>query len=157
MASGTIKRSTKSLSIDGDKRQITDGPFAETAEQLGGYYIIDIEHLDAAIAIASRIPAEHKVAISESVDLCHRLHAEGKYISAAPLHPPETAKCVSVRDGEVKVSDGPFAETKEQLGGYFLVEARDLDDAIAIATKISGTRRGTAEIRPLCPLPELSP
>ncbi|MEZ6077730.1 MAG: YciI family protein [Pirellulaceae bacterium] len=83
---------------------------------------------------------------------CHRLHAEGKYISAAPLHPPCTAKCVRVRDGLTTISDGPFAETKEQLGGYFLVEAGDLDDAIAIAARIPGSLRGTAEIRPLFPM-----
>ncbi len=101
-------------------------------------------------------PDEHKIALAESIDLCHRLHAEGKYLSAAPLHPPETAKCVSVRGGQTYVSDGPFAETKEQFGGYFLVEARDLDDAIAIASTIPATLRGTAEIRPLFPLPDLS-
>ena len=102
-------------------------------------------------------PDEHKVALAESIELYHRLNDERKYISAAPLHPPETAKCIRVRDGQTNVSDGPFAETKEQLGGYFLVEARDLDDAIAIASRIPGSRRGTAEIRPLFPLPQLSP
>ena len=101
-------------------------------------------------------PDEYQVALAESIELCHRLNDEGKYISAAPLQPPETAKCIRVRDGQTKVSDGPFAETKEQLGGYFLVEAHDLDDAIAIAATIPGTRRGTAEIRPLFPLPEMS-
>lgn len=94
-------------------------------------------------------PDEHKVALAESIDLCHRLDREGRYISAAPLHPATTAKCVRVRNGQTNVSDGPFAETKEQLGGYFLVEATDLDEAIAIAARIPGTRRGTAEIRPL--------
>jgi len=102
-------------------------------------------------------PEEHKLALEESIDLCHRLHAEGKYLSAAPLHPPETAKCVCVRDGRTNVSDGPFAETKEQLGGYFLVEARDLDETIAIAARIPGAHRGTAEIRPLYSLPEPPP
>lgn len=99
-------------------------------------------------------PAEHQVALEDSIELCHRLHAEGKYLSAAPLYPPATATCVRVRDGRTIVTDGPFAETTEQLGGYFLVEARDLDDAIAIAAKVPGTFRGTAEIRPLLPLPE---
>jgi hypothetical protein len=102
-------------------------------------------------------PEEHKIALAESIELCHRLHDDGKYISAAPLYPPESAKCVRVRDGQTRVSDGPFAETKEQLGGYFLVEACDLDEAIAIASRIPGTRRGTAEIRPLFPLPQPSP
>jgi hypothetical protein len=99
-------------------------------------------------------PEEHRVALAESIGLCHDLHAEGKYLSASPLFPPETARCVRVRDGQTIVSDGSFAETKEQLGGYFLVDARDLDEAIAIASRIPGARRGTAEIRPLYPLPE---
>lgn len=99
-------------------------------------------------------PEEHQVALADSIDLCHRLHAEGKYLSAAPLYSPATAKCVRVRCGQTLTTDGPFAETTEQLGGYFLVEARDLDEAIAIAARIPGTLRGTAEIRPLQPLPE---
>lgn len=97
-------------------------------------------------------PEEHQIALADSIALCHRLHADGKYLSAAPLHPPATAKCVRVRDGQTTITDGPFAETTEQLGGYFLVEARDLDDAIAVAASIPGTLRGTAEIRPLLPL-----
>ncbi|MCA9180080.1 MAG: YciI family protein, partial [Planctomycetales bacterium] len=94
-------------------------------------------------------PDEHKLALAESIELCHQLHAEGKYTSAAPRHPPATGKCVRVRDGLTTNSDARFADTKEQLGGYFLVEARDLDDAIAIAARIPGCLRGTAEIRPL--------
>jgi hypothetical protein len=101
-------------------------------------------------------PEEHKIALAESIALCHRLHEEGKYLSSAPLHPPSAAKCIRVRNGLMSISDGPFAETKEQLGGYFLVEARDLDDAIAIASSIPGARRGTAEIRPVYPLPKPS-
>ncbi|MCO8124124.1 YciI family protein [Stieleria sp. TO1_6] len=99
-------------------------------------------------------PEEHKAALSESVQLCHKLHANGQYISAAPLEPPEVAKCVRVRDGKTAVFDGPFVETKEQLGGYFLIEANDIDEAISVAAEIPGARRGTAEIRPLLPLPD---
>ena len=99
-------------------------------------------------------PDDYEAALAESIELCYQLHAEGSYISAAPLQPPATAKCVRVRNGVTTVSDGPFTETKEQLGGYFLVEARDLDDAIAIASRIPGSRRGTAEIRPLLQLPQ---
>ena len=94
-------------------------------------------------------PHEHRVALQESVDICHQLHAKGQYWGASPLQPPTTATCVRVRDGRRIVSDGPYAETKEQLGGYFLIEAADLDEAIAIAARIPGARRGTAEIRPL--------
>jgi hypothetical protein len=94
-------------------------------------------------------PDEHRVALRESVDLCHQLHAKGQYRGASPLQPASTATCVRVRGGKPIVSDGPFAETKEQLGGYFLIDAESLDDAIAIASRVPGARRGTAEIRPL--------
>ena len=65
------------------------------------------------------------------------------------LQPTETAKTVRVRDGKVLVSDGPFAETKEQLGGFYLVEADSMDEAAAIAAKISGARYGSIEVRPI--------
>ncbi len=100
-------------------------------------------------------PEEHQAAIQESVDLCHRLHADGRYRGASPLQAPATATCVRVRDGKCLVSDGPFAETKEQLGGYFLIDVDNLDEAIAVASQVPGTRRGTAEIRPLLELPDL--
>lgn len=94
-------------------------------------------------------PDEHRVALQESIAVCHELHAQGQYRDASPLQPPSTATCVRVRDGKPVVSDGPYAETKEQLGGYFLIDVESLDDAIAIAARIPGARRGTAEIRPL--------
>src|SRR5687768_4327047 len=89
----------------------------------------------------------------ESVELCHELHSVGQYLSAAPLRPVATATSVRVRDGRHLVTDGPFAETREQLGGYFLVEARDLDEVIEIAGRVPGARLGTVEIRPLLDLP----
>lgn len=191
------------------KRQITDGPYAETTEQLGGYYIIDVDGVEDAIAIASRLPPvkkgtveirpllplpdplslpesdtgnqtatdaekrtdylllmyaeegawppeEHAHALAESVDVCHQLHAKGQFVSAAPLQPPATATCVRIRNGSRVVVDGPFPETKEQLGGYFLIRVANLDEAIAIGARIPGSRRGTAEIRPLFPLPKRS-
>lgn len=100
-------------------------------------------------------PEEHGPAIEESVAICHELYIRGKYINAAPLHPPATATCVRVRDGKRLVSDGPYAETKEQLGGYFIIDADNLDEAIDIAARVPGARRGTAEIRPLVDLPDL--
>ncbi|MGC4003878.1 MAG: YciI family protein [Pirellulales bacterium] len=81
------------------------------------------------------MPEEHPAAIQESVAVCHDLAASGRYLHASPLHPPETAVCVRVRDGMSKVWDGPFAETKEQLGGYFLIDVPTLDDAIAVAAR----------------------
>lgn len=196
-----------SVRVRNDQRQVTGGPYAETTEQLGGYYIIDVDSLEEAINIAGRIPPakkgtveirpllptpdplpspeqsaedftlnpdskryillmyaeegawppeEHAVALAESIELCHELHRKGQYVSAAPLQPPSTSTCVRVRGGERMTIDGPFPETKEQLGGYFLIDVDNLDEAIAVASQIPGTRRGTAEIRPLFPLPARS-
>jgi hypothetical protein len=85
----------------------------------------------------------------ESTQLAHDLKAKGQYLGANPLHPVATATSVRVRDGKPVVTDGPFAETREQLGGYFLIDARDLDEAIAIAGRIPAARVGTVEIRPV--------
>lgn len=98
---------------------------------------------------------ELKVARDESVQLCHKLNDRGQYLGAAPLHPASTATCVSVREGNRTVSDGPFTETKEQLAGYFLIDVANLDEAIEVAARIPGTMRGTTEIRPIVELPGL--
>jgi hypothetical protein len=100
-------------------------------------------------------PAEHAVALAESIALCHTLHAQGKYIDAAPLHPVSTATTVRVRQGKRTVSDGPFAETKEHLAGYFVIDVEGPEQAIDIAASIPGTWRGTTEIRPLVALTNL--
>jgi hypothetical protein len=94
-------------------------------------------------------PEDHRVALAESIEICHELHVEGRYHGASPLQPPSTARCVRLRDGLTVVSDGPYAETREQLGGYFLIDVASMEEAITIAARIPGTRRGTAEIRPL--------
>src|SRR5437868_7527574 len=91
----------------------------------------------------------------ESTQLAHQLQSNGQYLSASPLQPVATATSVQVRDGKRLVTDGPFAETREQLGGYFMVEAKNLDEAIEIAGKIPGARKGTVEIRPVIELPDL--
>lgn len=91
----------------------------------------------------------------ESTELTHDLHARGQYVSANPLQPVATATSVRVREGQPMVTDGPFAETHEQLGGYFLVEAKDLNEAIAIAGRIPGARKGTVEVRPVMEIPGL--
>ncbi len=85
----------------------------------------------------------------ESTQLAQDLNAKGQYLAATPLHPVATATSVRVRDGKSLVTDGPFAETREQLGGFFLINAQDLDEALAIATQIPGARTGTVEIRPV--------
>ena len=91
----------------------------------------------------------------ESAQLTQDLHAEGKYVGAGPLHSVSTATSVRVRDGKRAVTDGPFAETREQLGGYYIVEANDLDEAITIAERIPPARYGTIEIRPVMEIPGL--
>ena len=85
----------------------------------------------------------------ESTRLAHEIHSSGQYLAANPLHPTSTATSVRVRDGKRLVTDGPFAETREQLGGYFLVDATNLDEAIAIAARIPMARKGTVEVRPV--------
>ena len=95
---------------------------------------------------------EREECYQESTQLTHDLNATGKYLAAAPLHPVSTATSVRVRDGKRLVTDGPFAETREQLGGYFLIEAHDLDEAMGIAARIPGARKGTIEIRPVMEL-----
>jgi hypothetical protein len=99
--------------------------------------------------------AERELCYGESTDLAHQLQTKGQYVSALPLQPVATATSVRVRGGKRTVTDGPFAETREQLGGFFLVDAKDLDDAIAIAGRIPGARKGTVEIRPVLEIPGL--
>lgn len=85
----------------------------------------------------------------ESAKLARDLSARGKYLDASPLHHVSTATSVQVREGKRLVTDGPFAETREQLGGYYLIDARDLDEAIEIAERIPPVKYGTIEIRPV--------
>jgi hypothetical protein len=85
----------------------------------------------------------------ESAGYALQLHASGKRVSAAPLHPTSTATSVRTREGRSVITDGPFAETREQLGGFFLIDANDLDEAIEIAGKIPAGQSGTVEIRPV--------
>jgi len=91
----------------------------------------------------------------ESTQLVQQLHQSGQYISASPLQPVAVATSVRVREGKRLVTDGPFAETREQLGGYFMVEAKNLDEAIGIAGRIPGARKGTVEVRPVVEIPNL--
>jgi hypothetical protein len=184
---------------------VTEGPFAETTEQLGGYYVLDLPDLDAAIAVASRLPPVRKgtveirplfeleglppgkpaftgghsptpylllcydseaawqaagpdafhAAMAEATNNCRELGQAGKYLSASPLHPAAMATCVRIRDGKRTITDGPFAETHEVLGGYILFQADSLDEAIRVAAKHPGARLGSAEVRPVFDLAEL--
>ncbi|MEP6636348.1 MAG: YciI family protein [Acidobacteriota bacterium] len=85
----------------------------------------------------------------ESAQLAQNLSVSGQYLDASPLHPVATATSVRIRDGKRLVTDGPFAETREQLGGYYLIDARDLDEAIRVAERVPPAKFGTVEIRPV--------
>jgi hypothetical protein len=91
----------------------------------------------------------------ESAQLARDLDASGNYLAAGPLHPTATATCVRLREGNRLITDGPFAETREQLGGYYLIDAKNLDEAIGIAERIPVARVGTIEIRPVLEIPGL--
>ena len=82
------------------------------------------------------------------------IKASGHFIGANRLKPPDAATTLRVRDGKLLTTDGPFAETKEQLGGYYVIEARDLDEALRIASKIPGARLGCVEVRPIADDPQ---
>src|SRR6201998_120325 len=84
----------------------------------------------------------------ETTPFANKLHEAGKFLGAAPLQPTSTATSLRLQDGKRLVTDGPFAETREQLGGFFLIDAKDLDAAIAVAERIPGAHFGTVEIRP---------
>jgi len=93
----------------------------------------------------------------ESAQVAHQLTAKGQYLTAAPLYPVATAATVRVRDEKTIVTDGPFAETREQLGGYFLIEANNIDEALQAAAQLPGARLGTVEVRPLIEVASLPP
>ena len=185
--------------VRGGQALVTDGPFAETTEHLGGYYVLDLPDLDAAIAVATRLPPVKKgtveirplfaldglppgrpvppgepsatpylllcyddeaawqaagpgaprAAMAEAAAICRELSGAGAYVSASPLHPAATATCVRVRDGRRVVTDGPFAETHEVLGGFYLILAEDRATAMRLAAQHPGARLGTVEVRPL--------
>ncbi|HEY3531922.1 MAG TPA: YciI family protein [Casimicrobiaceae bacterium] len=106
--------------------------------------LVCIEHpLQPASRVeAARVYAEY-VAFEQSI------RESGHYVASNRLGPPGDAVTVRVRNGRLSTTDGPFAETKEQIGGYFVVDAHDLNDAIRIAARIPGARRGCIEVRPI--------
>src|SRR5215471_5819755 len=99
--------------------------------------------------------SEREKCYIESAKLARDLDTSGKYLAASPLHPVSTATSVRVREGKRLVTDGPFAETREQLGGYYIVDAKDLDEALDIAERIPVSSVGTIEIRPILEIPGL--
>jgi hypothetical protein len=185
--------------VRGGERMITDGPFAESKEQLGGYYVVDVDGIDDAIELAARIPAARVGAIEvrpvmnyEAVgsevpvwrteakakkymltlwgdesaweswspeelqqnmklweEYDREATAAGVLLGGEGLEPSPTAKTVRVRDDERIVSDGPFAETKEQLGGFYLLDCKNLDHAIEWAAKVPVPDGEPVEVRPV--------
>jgi hypothetical protein len=99
--------------------------------------------------------ADREECYIESTQLAHDLKAKGQFLAASPLQPTALATSVRLREGKQLVTDGPFAETREQLGGYYLVDANNLDDAISIAARIPMAKKGTVEIRPVIEVPGL--
>ncbi|ALA56888.1 YciI family protein [Nitrospira moscoviensis] len=110
-------------------------------------YLLLVHHDEEAFAKMSA--ATRAQLLAESIQLCHRLNGKGQYVHASPLQPAATGAIVRVRDGKPTVTDGPFIETHEQLAGYFLIDAKDRDDAIRIAGLVPGARIGSVEVRPL--------
>lgn len=99
--------------------------------------------------------AERADCMEVSRQLCHELAEKGQFVAASPLHSVTTATSVQLRNGKRLITDGPFAETNEQLGGYYIVDVPDLDAAIDIASRIPGALRGTVEIRPIFELADM--
>jgi hypothetical protein len=96
------------------------------------------------------LPKNERLSLSdESMAYCNELQKNGQCIAASPLHPVETATTVRLHNGKTSTTDGPFAETKEQLGGYLLIDVRDLNDAIRVASKFPAARLGSIEVRPI--------
>ena len=108
-------------------------------------YLLLVHHAEDAFALIAE--EQQRALREESVALANQLQRNGQYLGAAPLHPTSTATCVRLRDNRRLITDGPFAETREQLGGYFLVEAAGLEEALDIAARIPGARLGGVEVR----------
>ena len=114
-------------------------------------YILLIHTDERAFAALSE--AERQQIFGEYMQLTQQIRSSGHHLAGAPLQPTSTARSVRVREGKRLVTDGPFAETREQLGGYYLVEAKNLDEAIGIAARIPSARLGTIEVRPVMGIP----
>ena len=92
---------------------------------------------------------ERRRHFEEYREFTEALRAQGRFVAAKRLQPPETATTVRVRNGRVSTTDGPYAETKEQAGGFYVIEARDLNEALRVASQIPGARYGCVEVRPI--------
>jgi hypothetical protein len=111
---------------------------------MGMKYLLLIYAAEDAYALGER-----EKCFEQSIALTHELKESGHYVHASPLELSHTATSVRVREGNATATDGPYAETREHLGGYYLVEAKDQDEAVEIAKRIPGARFGTVEVRPI--------
>ena len=110
-------------------------------------YLCLVYHAEAEVdALPGR---EYDAIVKEVLDYREELRQSGHYIVSSPLQPVRTATTIRVRNGKLAITDGPFAETREQLGGFYLIEARDLNDAIRVAAKMPPARLGCIEVRPV--------
>ena len=114
------------------------------------YLLLIYENEGAAAKLSE---AEQGRIYGEYMEYTKGIRKSGNYIGGEALEPIATATTVRVKDGKTLTTDGPFAETREQLGGYYLVEAKDLDEAIALAAGIPASRTGSIEVRPIMPTP----
>jgi hypothetical protein len=118
-------------------------------------YILLIHNDETVIGNLSE--AERQAIVMEFRQFTQDIKTSGHLLASARLHPTTSATSVRVRDGKRLVTDGPFAETREQLGGYYVIDASNLDEAIAVAERIPSARTGTIEVRPVMDVPILSP
>lgn len=98
---------------------------------------------------------ERAECMAESTEICHELQEKGQFLGASPLHSVTSATSLRIRNGKKILTDGPFAETTEQLGGYYIIDVDNLDEAIAIASRLPPVKKGTVEIRPIFELDNL--
>ena len=110
-------------------------------------YILLVHHNEEVLGSLSKTDLQQMR--DESVRLANDINLTGNYLDAAPLQPVSTAVSLRVREGRRLVIDGPFAETREQLGGYYIIDAKDLDEAIGLAARVPSAKSGTVEVRPL--------
>ena len=110
-------------------------------------YLCLVYHDEATV---DALPEEERAAIvGDVLDYREELRQGGHYVASSPLQPVRTATTIRVRNGRVSITDSPFAETREQLGGFYLIETRDLNDAIRLASRMPPARVGSIEVRPL--------
>jgi hypothetical protein len=114
------------------------------------YLLLIYENEKAAAGLSE---AEQGKIFQEYMDYTNRIRKNGNYVAGEALQPVSTATTVRVKNGKTLTTDGPFAETREQLGGFYMVEAKDLDEAVALAAGIPASRTGSVEVRPIMPIP----